>query len=175
MNRSRPVSRETPFPCHFGRQCATGRSEQRFSTAHTDSDSSAAVAGDLRLAAGNAPGHPILLSGLPERAPNDLLCALQLSTAAGRMAAHSGGSGAEQTGTWVAERGGIVLAATRPARQPPDGNPVGPTASVYSRRVPRTSLWSAYGPANRRMIASRVRSGSQRTSRACTRASVPTR
>jgi hypothetical protein len=27
-----------------------------------------------------------------------------------------GGSGAEQTGTWVAERGGIALAATWPAR-----------------------------------------------------------
>jgi hypothetical protein len=39
----------------------------------------------------------------------------------------------------------------------------------------RSSLWSAYGPANRRMIASRGRSGSQRTSRLCTRASVPTR
>jgi hypothetical protein len=30
--------------------------------------------------------------------------------------APNGGSGAEQTGTWVAERGGIALAATCPAR-----------------------------------------------------------
>ena len=56
------------------------------------------------------------------------------------------------------------------------GNPVaGPATTVRGRRVTRPSPWFAYGPANRRMTASRGRSGSQRTSRACTRASVPTR
>jgi hypothetical protein len=34
----------------------------------------------------------------------------------GPTSAQNGGSGAEQTGTWVAERGGIALAATCPAR-----------------------------------------------------------
>jgi hypothetical protein len=34
----------------------------------------------------------------------------------GSTPTHIGGSGVEQAGTWVAERGGIALAATRPAR-----------------------------------------------------------
>lgn len=58
--------------------------------------------------------HPAGLC--PMSAQNARLCGKPTSRADGQLTVQNGGSGAEQTGTWVAERGGIALAATCPAR-----------------------------------------------------------